>query len=426
MLLTGNERAYFSGSLPSNTPSNSVTFCSSAIFGADAQLLHRLEIEVGAQDPLRDAVVIRRPLRHAPAAELGQPPFRVDLVRVVAGPVREDHVVRVLFDPAVAVGVLAEQPLENRGGRAVDVGGPADDLRELRAVLELVQIDAGEMQRLQDRLDGARILLRELLGERADFFRVVFPQLLRGDGGEPGAVFDGPVVPRLADAEAVHLVDLHVRDHLRRRDRDEVDVPVRMDPAGGEPVANPHRVRAGRERHRECERIARGLGLFGDGFDLSWRLRADCLQLVVQRDRLAVPVEQPRNHHRLHRRPRQPHGRRQRHADQHVRGLVLAERQLVADHRPRRFLRDGRLDAELLEIPELVGDDDRRAVGQRDDAEPDGRRLWRVAGIHAARPPAWNSGEQRRGRSGPGGCRQLDECSSRRFLHLTSPPGRRR
>ena len=34
--------------------------------------------------------------------------------------------------------------------------------------------------------------------------------------GEADAVGDGARVPRLADAEAVHLADLHVGDHLRR------------------------------------------------------------------------------------------------------------------------------------------------------------------------------------------------------------------
>ena len=63
------------------------------------------------------------------------------------------------------------------------------------------------------------ILVRELLGERADLLRMVLPDVLRGDRREADAVGDGARVPRLADAEAVHLADLHVGDHLRRAER---------------------------------------------------------------------------------------------------------------------------------------------------------------------------------------------------------------
>ena len=51
-------------------------------------------------------------------------------------------------------------------------------------------------------------------------------------------------------------------------------------------------------------------------------------------------------------------------------------RELVADDRPRGFLGDRRLDAELLEVAELVRHDDRRAVGERDHAEAHGRHFW--------------------------------------------------
>ena len=209
-------------------------------------------------------------------------------------------------------------------------------------------------------------------------------------------------VPRLADAEAVHLVDLHVRDHLRRRNGDERDILVGMDAAARQPVAHPHRVRAGRKRHRERQRIAGGFGAIGQRLHVFWALHARLLQLVVQRDRLPVAIQQPGNHHRLHRRSRQPHRRGERHADQHVRALVLAEIHLVADDRPRRFLRDDRVDAEFLEVPELVRDDDRRAVGERDHAEAH-RRSFRASRLRrrcrpsrTAVPPSGRPSPRRR------------------------------
>src|SRR4029450_12080924 len=58
-----------------------------------ADLLHRLEIQILAQDFFHDALVIRRLFDHSPAPELAQPPHPESLLRIVAAPVREDHVV---------------------------------------------------------------------------------------------------------------------------------------------------------------------------------------------------------------------------------------------------------------------------------------------------------------------------------------------
>ncbi len=206
------------------------------------------------------------------------------------------------------------------------------------------------MQRLQNGLDGLRIPSGELFGERTHFFGMVGPHLLRRHHGESDAVDDGPVVPWLAHAETVHLVHLHVGNHLRRRDGDERDILVGMNPAGSEPVAHPHRVGAWRKRHGKRQRMTGGFGLVGERFEILRCFHARLLQLVVQRDRLTVAIQQPGNHHRFHRRARQTHGGRERHAKQHVRRLVFADRQLVANHRPRGLFRDDGLDPELLEV----------------------------------------------------------------------------
>ena len=81
--------------------------------------------------------------------------------------------------------------------------------------------------------------------------RVVLPDVLRRDRGEADAVGDRAVAPRLADAVAVHVADAHVGDHLRRRHGDDLGVLERIDAVGRQPVVDPHRVRAGRERLRE-------------------------------------------------------------------------------------------------------------------------------------------------------------------------------
>src|SRR6185436_19154419 len=96
--------------------------------------------------------------------ELRQPPGRERRLRVIALTLREDHVVRILLDAAVAVVVLALQPLED------DVGRTRNDLRRAGAVLHLVEMLAGEMQRLERGLDRPRITRGEVLVEGAHLF----------------------------------------------------------------------------------------------------------------------------------------------------------------------------------------------------------------------------------------------------------------
>ncbi len=283
-------------------------------------------------------------------------------------------------------------------------------------------MNARQVQGLQDRFDRSRISAGELFGEGADFFGMILPQLLGGHRGETDAVGNGASVPGLAHAEAVHLVDFHVRDHLRGRNGDERDVTVWVNAARREPVAGPHRVGAGREGHRERHRGPCSLRLVHQRLDGGGGARPRLLQLVVERDRLAVAVEQPGNHHRLHRRSRQPHRRRERHAEEHVGRVILAERELVPDHRPRRFFRDDRGDAEFLEEAELVRHDDRRAIGERDDAKTDGGRFGRVVGIEAARPAGRKTAHQHPG----GGAGRLQKCASGpHHVFITFPRERR-
>src|SRR5262249_9162683 len=98
------------------------------------------------------------------------------------------------------------------------------------------------------------------------------------------------------------------------------------------------------------------------------------------------------------------HGGGERHADQHVRGLDGTGRKVVADGGPVGTLRDGRVDAVFLEEALLVGDDDGRAVRQRDHAEVDIRRLGGVGGGAGRGGPAFVAeGGPEGGGAGQGG-----------------------
>ena len=124
---------------------------------------------------------------------------------------------------------------------------------------------------------------------------MVLPHLLRGNRCKADAIGDGAGVPWLADTKAVHLADLHICHHLRRRYGDQRHVFVRMYSARAEPIARPHRVRAGRKRHRESHRRAGLLGLFNQGLERLRRLRAFRQQLLLQCNRLTVAIEDKRN-----------------------------------------------------------------------------------------------------------------------------------
>ncbi len=63
---------------------------------------------------------------------------------------------------------------------AIDVSRLAHDLALLGTVLHFVEPHARFVQRLQSTaFTRLRIFLRELSGERADFFRMILPDVLR-------------------------------------------------------------------------------------------------------------------------------------------------------------------------------------------------------------------------------------------------------
>ena len=208
------------------------------------------------------------------------------------------------------------------------------------------------------------------------------PQLARGQRRVADALRDELRVPWFADAEAIHGADLHVGDHLRRRHDDGFDIGVGIDAVGGEPIAHPQVMRATRESHRRLghgalglllqEDIAQGAGI-GAGLLLGIG--------VGNRNRLAVEIEAGQNFHRqrhvvlgdLAERHQVGHRRQDMRAIDAV--AIAAQHQIVARRAPGRLLQD--LDAShamFLEQALFLGDDQRRGIGERDEAE--------LCGIH--------------------------------------------
>ena len=61
-----------------------------------------------------------------------------------------------------------------------------------------------------------------------------------------------------------------------------------------------------------------------------------------------------------------------------MRGLIFSQVETIADHGPGGLLGDGGFNPILLEQPQLVGHDNRRAVRQGNDANADRGCFWRV------------------------------------------------
>ena len=187
----------------------------------------------------------------------------------MVGPVAHD--VRAVLDHLAgnAVVELAFDAVGDVVDRTVDPLPLGTDCRHLVAVRGIVAPLLRFHHGLEQRLGSIRILVDEGSAHAERLFGMLVPQLAGGDRRVADALVDELQVPRLANAEAVHGADLHVGDHLRRRDHDRLDVLVGIDPAGGEPIADPEIVRAAREGHRGLDGLAGCLLFFQRHFE--WR-----------------------------------------------------------------------------------------------------------------------------------------------------------
>ena len=344
----------------------------------DAELLCRLAPEVLAVDLGDQRLGVDVCLELAPADVLGDEPEVMTLERIggVVGPVA--HHMRAVLDDAP--GAVVEPALDAVGhvvDRAVDPLALGADRGDLGAVLQpfapLLRLHDGHQQRLCGL--GVPVDVGGAQGE--GFLRVPLPELTGGDRRVADVLMDELQVPGLADAEAVHRADLHVRHHLGRRHDDGLDVPVGIDAAGGEPVADPQIVRAAREGHGGLDRLAGGLLLLQR---LAKRLGVepdlDVGVFLRDRDALAVKIEPGEDVHRRrhvvlrHLAGADEVGHRREDVGA-VDAIALgAEHEVVARRAPRGLLLD--LDvghAMFGEEALLLGDEERRRVGQGDEAE---------------------------------------------------------
>ena len=283
----------------------------------------------------------------------------------------------VFLDAAVAVIDVAVGAADDVGDWHVEPLPLADDLRHFLPVRGLVAPLLGFHHCHQQRFGGIRILVDPGCAQAERFFRMLGPDLAGRAGGKADALVDELFVPRLADAEGVHVADLHVRHHLRRRYDDGGDVLVGVDAAGGEPIADPQVVGAAREGHRDLHFLARGLLLLEGGLQRR-RIGGDLeiLVFVGDRDRLRVEIEARQQiHRRRHVVLRHLAGRNQvRHRRQDVRAIdavaLRAEHKIVARRSPGCLLGDFDIGHAVFgEQSLLLRDHERGGIHQRDIAK---------------------------------------------------------
>ena len=255
-----------------------------------ADVLGGLAPQVLAIDLADDRLGVEVSRQLAPALVLGEEPQLVALVGIRDAALPELHqLVGALDLAAVAVVDVALDAVDDVGRRHVEPLALADDVGHLLLVLHLVAPLLGLHHGHQHGHGGLGVLVDPVGAHAERLLGMVLPDLAGHAGGVADVLVHELVVPRLADAEGVHVADLHVGHHLRRRHDDGRDVLVGIDAAGGQPVADPQVVRAAGEGHGALHFLA-GRLLLGEGFLERRRvgLGAAALELVGDGDALAL------------------------------------------------------------------------------------------------------------------------------------------
>src|SRR5687767_6452 len=256
-----------------------------------AELLRGLAPQVLAIDLRHEPRQVVVAVELAPTHTLDEEPELVAPVWIRRVVVPELHRVRTILDDlARAVVEPALQTRQDVGHGAIEPLPPRDDLRELDAVRGHVAPPLRILHGHQERLRGVRVRIDPVRAHRKALLGMLVPDLRRVDGRVADLLILQLLVPRLADAEAIHGADLHVGHHLRRRHDDRLDVLVGIDAARGEPVADPAVVRSARERHRGLDGLTRRLFLFQRDLERR-RVEAELQIGVLVRDGDALTIE---------------------------------------------------------------------------------------------------------------------------------------
>nr|KGD10733.1 hypothetical protein DO63_5788 [Burkholderia pseudomallei] len=323
----------------------------------------RFVVERRVRDAVRDRRIVDVAAQHPPAPILRQEPQTIARRRPVrrAVGVKADRRGRLRERPGA---VIAEQPRRDLFDGHADRVRLREPSGRLHPMRRIVEPRARIEQRAHQQARRIRVQRDELAPARERLFRMVGPHFARRRDRPARAARLGDRIPRLAHAQPVEFARRERADHLRRRNHDAADIVQRIDAVRREPVIQPHRMRAGRERLREhgapAECRERGLQLA--------RRAVRVGEPVRERDRLAVAVQHHR-HRQVGARPADAELHAVDEPVQRVRGVELARQQLVANARPRRL--PAELERQAVACAELepLRGDERRGVAQRDEAD---------------------------------------------------------
>ena len=252
---------------------------------------------------------------------------------------------------------------------------------------------------------GVRVAVGPTLGHAEHFLGVVLPYLVVGDHRHADAHEHGLLVPRLTHAVAIDGAGLQSGRHLRRRRHRQQHVGAelarhvalvrrvvaRVQAAGGQPVAQLVVVRGHRKHHPHVERLALGAVIVDHRLERTGRNGVRRLAVGAQlqvrlhlfpdgiRDGngVAVQVHAERGDDLCL--GTETDGGTQRLAGQHVRSVQFAGNHPIQQHLPVGLRLQGDEQTLVLEIALLVGNRQRRHVGELDKAELQ-HRLFGVTG----------------------------------------------
>src|SRR4030095_1703627 len=197
---------------------------------------------------------------------------------------------------------------------------------------------------------------------------MVPPDILGTNVGHADALLPRASIPRFTDAEAIHVADFHVLDHLRWRDGNDLDCSL-IDTGRREPIAQPQIVRPAWKGHRKSNCL-----LSFEGVDRRPQLvdiaETNLLAKIVrERNGLAVVVQDHRNVHFPAGLASDAGVNGERHAEQTMGPVQIAGQHFVADRRPRSFSRYFDVYAVLPIEPEFVSHHNRCAISQRNKTD---------------------------------------------------------
>ncbi len=308
-----------------------------------------------------------RPRKTAGQEVAGDPPRFLGRRRVGVVPVEHEEFGKRAARFAVDREFAGERGTHDVPGKIEGVGTreEGDDLVAFGGVVA----DAAGFEKGGDEADVLVLVRGRPRGaDGEDLFGVARGEFAAGRGADAVAGEDGGGIPRFSGAKSIEVTRAEVGPHLLRRDDDDADVPAGFEPCGSEPAPEKERVGGmGRDDAEDEGFAAVGVDVSGEGRGIA---DARVGEATGEGDGVAVEIEDERGE-TLGGGAVDAVGERERERGGGVGGVEFAVGEFGADAGPAEFA--AKDDAQSVAFEDSVGacDEQRGAVGQRHEAEPD-------------------------------------------------------